>query len=92
MKGKKVQLASLQSIGRSHQHEIVTVQRSDRWEIYHRLQALEIPCQCSTNKPLSVKVDTIYRAIQLWSVAKQLTAPNDELVHWLNRCWWMNSP
>ena len=72
---------------RSRKHEIVTVQSSDKWQIYHRLQALDIFCQCRTNKPLQVKVDDIHAAIQLWSVAKQFTASRGELVHWLNRCW-----
>ncbi len=72
---------------RSQQHEIVTVQSSDRWQIYHRLQTLEIFCQCGTNKPLQVKVDDIHTAIQLWSVTKQFTASRKELVDWLNQCW-----
>ena len=72
---------------RSPKHEIVTVQSSDKWQIYHRLQALDISCQCRTNKPLKVKVDDIHTAIQLWSVAKQYTASRQELVHWLNQCW-----
>ena len=72
---------------RSPKHDIVTVQWSDRWQIYHRLQALDISCQCGTNRPLQVKVDDIHTAIQLWSVAKQFTASRRELVHWLNRCW-----
>ena len=72
---------------RSRQHQIVTIQWSDRWQIYHRLQALEIGCQCGANKPLEVQVDDIKTAIQLWSVAKQFTAPRYELVNWLNQCW-----
>ena len=72
---------------RSPNHEIVTIQSSDKWQIYHRLQALDIACQCRTNKPLQVKVDDIQTAIQLWSVAKQFTASRRELVCWLNRCW-----
>ena len=72
---------------RSRKHEIVTPQQSDRWQIYHRLQALDISCQCETNKPLQVKVDDIRTAIQLWSVAKQVTSPRGELVQWLNQCW-----
>ena len=72
---------------RSQNHEVVTIQLSDRWQIYHRLQALDIFCQCGTNKPLQVQVDDIYTAIQLWSVAQQFNASRGELVHWLNQCW-----
>lgn len=72
---------------RSPKHEIVTAQHSDRWQIYYRLQALGISCQCQTNQPLQVKIDDTLTAIQLWSVTKQCTASRPELVHWLNRCW-----
>ncbi len=72
---------------RSRKQEIMTFQSSDRWQIYHRLQALDISCQCGTNKPLQVKVDDILTAIQLWSVAKQVTSPRRELIQWLNQCW-----
>lgn len=76
---------------RSPNPEIVTVEWSDRWQIYHRLQTLDIPCQCRTNKPLQVKLDGTLAAIQLWSVTKQFTASRQELVHWLNQCWMIKS-
>lgn len=72
---------------RSLHPEIVTVQWSDRWQIYHRLQSLDIPCQCKTNKPLQVKLEDTRAAIQLWSVARQYTASRQELIDWLDRCW-----
>ncbi len=70
----------------SRHQELVTVPLADRWPIYHRLQALDISCQCGTNQPLQVKVDDLQTAIQLWSVAKQFTASRGELVDWLNQC------
>lgn len=31
----------------------IEVAGSDRWQIYHRLQELEIPCRCRTHESLS---------------------------------------
>lgn len=72
-------------------HEITTVQCPDRWQVYHRLKALDISCQCKTNRPLQVKLDNTISAIQLWSVTKQCTASRQELVDWLDRCWLLKS-
>ncbi|MGV2826882.1 Asr1405/Asl0597 family protein [Myxosarcina sp. GI1(2024)] len=59
----------------------------DRWQIFHRLQALEITCGCATNQPLWARLDNVKTAIQIWSVVKQHSASRLELVDWLNRCW-----
>ncbi len=67
--------------------ERITVQGSDRCQMYHRLQTLDISCQCKTNQPLQVKLDSILTTIQIWSVAKQYTASRQELVDWLEGCW-----
>lgn len=71
--------------------QVVAVARSDRWQVYRRLQALEIPCCCNGNGSLEVKVISPLAAIQLWCVIKQLTAPRSELVAQLNRCWQLKS-
>ena len=67
--------------------EIVEVNWADRWQVYHRLQALAIPCWCATDQPLRVDITHVAAAVQLWSVMKQLTAPRQELVRELERCW-----
>ncbi|MGK7877155.1 MAG: Asr1405/Asl0597 family protein [Xenococcaceae cyanobacterium] len=72
-------------------NQVIEVNWADRWEVYHRLQALQIPCQCLTNQPLQVQLHSITAAIQLWSVVRHLTVPRYELVHWLERCWQMKS-
>ena len=59
----------------------------ERWSIYHRLQELEIPCRCSTNRPLQVELDHPGAIVQLCYVVKQFTAPRSELINWLNNCW-----
>ncbi len=68
-------------------NNIVSIQWKHKWDIYHRLKALEIDCQCQTNQPLLIQLNTTQSAIQVWSVVKHLSAPRQELVSWLNRCW-----
>ena len=66
----------------------ISIKHTERWSIYRRLQELEIPCQCATNRPLSVELDCSYAIVQLCSVVKQLTAPRSKLIDWLERCWY----
>jgi hypothetical protein len=66
---------------------IIDAAWGDRWQIYHRLQELEISCKCSTGNPLTVAVDTPTAAIQVWSVARQPSTDRSQLVDWLDRCF-----
>jgi hypothetical protein len=65
----------------------IHLDRVTRWEVYHRLTALEIPCQCRVNQPLQVRAETPTAIVQMWSVIQACTAPQVELVNHLNRCW-----
>jgi hypothetical protein len=71
--------------------QIVIVNSAEKWFIYYRLQELGISCQCSTNRPLQVQLDSTKTAIQLWSVARQFSASRQELVDWLECCWQLKS-
>ena len=71
--------------------QIVTVEGSERWQVYHRLKALEIECSCRINEPLHVAPDSPQQAIQLWSIVKQVTSDRQELVDWLHQCWQLKS-
>jgi hypothetical protein len=71
--------------------QALEVSWTHRWEIYHRLQDLHIPCQCGSHQPLYVSLQSPIAAIQLWSVVKQITASRSELVHWLDKCWRLES-
>lgn len=66
---------------------IVEVSWLDRWQVYYRLQELGIKCECATNQPLRVEVETAASAVQLWSVVRQLAASRRDLVRHLKRCW-----
>lgn len=67
--------------------QIIDISWSERWQVYHRLKALEIECSCHTDKPLQAYLDNPKTAIQIWSVVKQCTANRQELIDWLNQCW-----
>lgn len=70
-------------------HQIVNINSSDRWEVYRRLQELQIPCQCHTYQPLQVEIDSATNAMQLWSVVRQVTASRHQLLNHLGNCWQM---
>ncbi|MEB3885222.1 Asr1405/Asl0597 family protein [Lyngbya sp. CCY1209] len=67
--------------------EIVEVAWSERWQVYRRLQELEIPCWCEVDRPLRVKIDSTTEAIQLASILRRLSASPRELTLSLERCW-----
>ena len=69
----------------------VDIKNTERWSIYHRLQELEIPCRCSTNKPLEVELDCPIAIAQLSCVVKRMTASRSELIDWLDDCWKIKS-
>lgn len=71
--------------------QTVTVKNGDRWQVYYRLQELEIPCKCLPHKPLEVEINHPIAGIQLWSVVRNFSASRSELVDWLNDCWKINS-
>jgi hypothetical protein len=65
----------------------INVKWAYRWEVFRRLQALEIDCQCATNEPLLVNLDSPTTLAQVWSVMRQSTASRHQLIDWLNDCW-----
>lgn len=69
---------------------ILTVKWAYRWEVFRRLKALEIQCQCSTNEPLLVQLDSPQTVVQIWSVVRQFSASRNDLISWLDRCWQIN--
>jgi hypothetical protein len=58
-----------------------------RWDAYHRLQSLQIACECSTERPLRVEIATPSDLIQVWSVLRSSHSPRSYLVGWLETCW-----
>jgi hypothetical protein len=71
----------------TREEQAIEVQSQDRWQIYHRLQELEIPCQCAFYQPLMVWVDHPLAAIQVWSVVQQVTTRRQQQIDRLEACW-----
>lgn len=78
------------SLASQQTRKVIAVKWAHRWEVFRRLQALEIDCQCSTNEPLLVNLDSPTTLAQVWSVMRQSTSQRHQLVDWLNDCWSMN--
>ncbi|MBE9182290.1 hypothetical protein IQ268_27455 [Oculatella sp. LEGE 06141] len=65
----------------------VAIPQCDRWRIYHRLQELMISCSCPADGSLQVEVHHGIELILVRSIVQPFTAPRQELVNWLERCW-----
>jgi hypothetical protein len=70
---------------------ILAKKRSDRWDIFHRLQSLDVQCKCSTNEPLLGELHSPTTVAQIWSVLRQFSASRTELIDWLDSCWQQES-
>lgn len=67
--------------------QAVEVNWADRWQVYQRLQELDIPCWCETNQPLRVEISNPTAAVQLWSVMRQFSASRQDLIWCLEHNW-----
>jgi len=68
-------------------NQAITINGTERWDIYHRLQELEIPCQCPVHQPLTVQISSPNHLIQIWSVVRRINASRNELVTSLENYW-----
>ena len=68
---------------------VISVDWTDRWQVYTRLQELNISCACGMNQPLTVEISNVTAAIQLWSVVQRFTASRCQLIQTLERCWYL---
>ncbi|MCA2618785.1 MULTISPECIES: Asr1405/Asl0597 family protein [unclassified Microcystis] len=59
----------------------------ERWQLYHRLQVLDIECKCLLHKPLQVCIAGPAQLLQLWTVLRQLETCRGSLIGWLEPCW-----
>lgn len=71
----------------SEGEKIFNLSACDRWQVYHRLQALDIECQCSLHQPLPVRIDGPAQLLQLWIVLGQVEASRGCLIGWLETRW-----
>ncbi len=68
-------------------HQTLSVNGMERWDVYHRLQELEIPCQCSINQPLTVQISCPNHLLQVWIVVKRINSLRHDLVATLENSW-----
>jgi predicted DNA-binding transcriptional regulator AlpA len=59
----------------------------ERWQIYQRLQELEISCRCNSYGALFVNYSDAIAIAQVWSVARHVRMQRSELTQWLEQCW-----
>ncbi|MEL6398823.1 MAG: Asr1405/Asl0597 family protein [Cyanobacteria bacterium J06626_4] len=59
----------------------------DRWNVFHRLQELSVPCHCTAGQPLTVTIDSPATALQVWSVIRRLTLSRSAAIASLETCW-----
>lgn len=79
--------ASSQGKESAHTADHIIVACEDRWQVYHRLQDLGIPCQCKGFQPLTVAIRTPIDAIQLWSIVRRSSQSRSDLAITLNQSW-----
>lgn len=66
---------------------VIDIDWADRWQVYQRLQELDIICICDTNQPLMVEINNPTAAIQLWSVIQQFSASRQDLIENIENSW-----
>lgn len=66
----------------------ITLPLGDRWQVYHRLQELGITCICPDDGSCQVNIESPTTLLQVWWVIRQVTAPRQELITWLEHCWY----
>ncbi len=70
---------------------VVELDRVNRWNVYRRLQELAVVCECGSNQPLTVVINTPADALLVWSVLQAATLPKLALTDHLERCWQQRS-
>jgi hypothetical protein len=67
--------------------QVVQVSLQDRWQVYRRLQELEISCWCPSDGSLRVEVTNYLQALLVRSIVFGFVASRDQLIDWLEDCW-----
>jgi len=67
--------------------ELADVPREYRWELYQRLQELNITCQYRAYSPLQVQIHQPAQVIQLWSIIQSLSMSRQDAIQQLETCW-----
>jgi len=73
--------------GPSKGEKIFNLSVWEPWQVYQRIQSLDIECKCSLHKLLQVRIDSPAQLLQLWIVLRQLEASRYCLIPWLETRW-----
>lgn len=65
----------------------IQVECEHRWEVYKRLQELDISCKFQMYAPLAVQIVHPTDAMQLWSILQRTSMPRNTLIGRLQNCW-----
>ncbi|MEB3151040.1 MAG: hypothetical protein VKL60_18725 [Sphaerospermopsis sp.] len=68
--------------------QFLEVPLSDRSEIFHHLQELMIACTCEPDGSLRVQINSFKEAVIVQNTIMQFLASREELVEWLESCWY----
>jgi hypothetical protein len=66
----------------------IEIPRCDRWRIHRRLEELMISSSCPVDGSLQVEIQYVIDLVLVRSTVQQFMAPRQELVNWLERCWY----
>jgi hypothetical protein len=66
---------------------MISIESIDRWQAYHRFQALGLTCSCQGHQALTVQVDSPLDLLQVWAVVQAVDSPRSALILWLERSW-----
>jgi len=80
-------LCAEEDVSEAQKPSILPVKWAYRWSVFRRLQELNIDCQCSTNEPLLVNLDSLTTLMQVRSVLSQFSTSRKDLVNRLDVCW-----
>ncbi len=67
--------------------QVISCDRSARWQVCHRLQELDICCDCLADGRLRVLANTPVALMQVRSVLQQWSMSRSALVGQLEKCW-----
>lgn len=80
-------MKSFSSGSQIDQKYVVEVNWADRWQVYQRLNELDIPCCCETNQPLQVEIANPLAIVQFWCVMRRFTDCRQDQIRILENSW-----
>ena len=64
----------------SEDEKIFPLSAWDPWQVYHRMQSLDIEGKCLFHQPLQVRIAGLAQLLQVWTVLRQLETSRGSLI------------